>query len=519
VTDPSATPAGSDLGLASALLERFERPTAVCDRSGRLVAMNAGFRREAERRGLQPDGGLVLVEGVVLDGEGRPVPLDVVSTELTTASLPGPDWRLLELPTAVVNLPTIARRFELLGGQPAALLQVELREQGGLLNRFGVEHIQEIVDGLEQRLLCCLPEDTSLCRSRGERLLALIPLQSGLEQLQLQAQRWQQELSAPLQLAQQTVQPLLSLGISRFPQDGQRFELLLEACNRALLSAHRQPKASVCIAAPLEHEQRQLRLLARPLAIAIDQERLRLLYQPIVEMATNRIKGVEVLCRWQDPLLGTISPTDFIAVAEATEQINLLGSWLIDAVFSQQRRWQDRGLQLDYVSINVSPLQLHHAGLVEALRQGLQRHRIQPGQVMLEMTENQTFQASPELLQRLWSLHELGFILAMDDYGTGYSGMQRLTSLPFRALKVDRCLIDAIDTDPLQQAVVRGVVDLQNSTGIRVVVEGVERPEQCRRLLDLGCRLGQGFLFSRPIPAQQVESWMGSSPKPSAKPA
>ena len=92
--------------------------------------MNAGFRREAERRGLQPDGGLVLVEGVVLDGEGRPVPLDVVSSELTTASLLGPDWRLLELPTAVVNLPTLARRFELLGGQPAALLQVELREAG-----------------------------------------------------------------------------------------------------------------------------------------------------------------------------------------------------------------------------------------------------------------------------------------------------------------------------------------------------------------------------------------------------
>jgi len=178
VSDPAATSAGSDHGLARALLDRFERPTALCDRSGRLVAMNAGFRREAERRGLQPDVGLVLVEGVLLDGEGRPVPLDVVSSELTTASLLGPDWRLLELPTPVVNLPTIARRFEQLGGQPAALLQVELREQGGLLNRLGVGHIQEIVDGLEQRLLSCLPEGTSLCRSRGERLLALIPLQS-----------------------------------------------------------------------------------------------------------------------------------------------------------------------------------------------------------------------------------------------------------------------------------------------------------------------------------------------------
>lgn len=519
MSDPPPTAAGSSQDLARALLDRFERPTALCDRSGRLVAMNAGFRRAAERAGLDPDLSLVFAEGGLVDGEGRPVPLAVVHSELTSASLLGPDWQLLELPTQLVSLPGVARRFEQLGGQPAALLQVELREQGGLLNRLGVGHIQEIVDGLEQRLLSCLPEGTSLCRSRGERLLALIPFQAGLDQLQIQAQRWQRELSAPLQVAQQAVQPVLSLGISRFPQDGQRFELLLEACNRALLSAHRQPKASVCIAAPLEHEQRQLRLLARPLAIAIDQERLRLLYQPIVEMATNRIKGVEVLCRWQDPVLGTISPTDFIAVAEATEQINLLGTWLIDSVFAQHRRWLDRGLQLDYVSLNVSPLQLHHAALVEALREGLRRHRIQPGQVMLEMTENQAFEASPELMQRLWSLHELGFILAMDDYGTGYSGMQRLTSLPFRALKVDRCLIETIDTDPLQQSVLRGVVDLQNTTGIRVVVEGVERPEQCSKLIELGCRLGQGFLFSRPIPAQQVETWMRSSSEPSASPA
>jgi len=509
-----ATP-GFDLFLVRALLDRFERPMALCDATGEVVAMNGPFLKAAQRRGAG-ESPLNLANGMLVDHQGQALPFNVITSELASDAMAGPRWRLLELPERVVSLQTLARMFEQFQGQGAAILQVELREQGGLLNRLGVSRIEAIVDGLEQRLLACLPEGSTLCRSRGERLIALIPTPADLEQLQHQAQRWQEALSEPLQLNGQTVLPLLSLGLSRCPQDGQSFELLLEASNRALISAHRQPLASVCLAAPLEHEQRQLRLLARPLAIAIDQQRLRLLYQPIVAMDSNTIRGVEVLCRWQDPVLGTISPTDFIAVAEATEQINLLGMWVIDAVFAQMRRWQDRQLELDYVSINVSPLQLHDAGLVEALRSGLQRHGLKASQVMLEMTENQAFESSPELLQRLWSLHDLGFTLAMDDYGTGYSGMQRLTSLPFRALKVDRCLIETIDTDPLQQAVLRGVVDLQDSNGIRVVVEGVERPEQSQKLLELGCRLGQGFLFSRPIPAAQVEQWIVAASERSA---
>jgi EAL domain-containing protein (putative c-di-GMP-specific phosphodiesterase class I)/GGDEF domain-containing protein len=507
---------GWDPLLVRALLDRIDRPMALCDATGEVVAMNGPFLKVAQRQGGD-ESPLTLANGVLLDHRGQALPLKVTIAELASALMAGPHWRLLEVPERVVSLPTLAGMFDQFQGQGAAILQLELREQGGLLNRLGVLLIEDIVDGLEQRLLDCLPEGSTLCRSRGERLIALIPTPVGLEQLQDQAQRWQEALSEPLLAKGQTVLPVVSLGLSRCPQDGQTFELLLEASNRALLSAHRQPLASVCLAAPLEHEQRQLRLLARPLAIAIDQHRLRLLAQPIVAMDSNTIRGAEVLCRWQDPVLGTISPTDFIAVAEATEQINLLGMWVIDAVFAQMRRWQDRQLELDYVSINVSPLQLQDACLVEAFRSGLQRHGLKASQVMLEMTENQAFESSPELLQRLWSLHDMGFTLAMDDYGTGYSGMQRLTSLPFRALKVDRCLIETVDTDPLQQAVLRGVVDLQDSNGIRVVVEGVERPEQSQKLLELGCRLGQGFLFSRPIPAAQLEQWiLAASERPAS---
>lgn len=160
------------------------------------------------------------------------------------------------------------------------------------------------------------------------------------------------------------------------------------------------------------------------------------------------------------------------------------------------------------MSINISPLQLHGDGLVDTLHKGLRRHGLIPEGIILEVTENRAFDTSAEVRRRLWSLHELGFTLSMDDYGTGFSSVQRLTSLPFGALKVDRCLIEVIETDPLQQAVVQGVVDLQNSTGLEVVVEGVERAGQRSKLLELGCRAAQGFLFSRPLTAEALADFL-----------
>jgi len=490
--------------LALALLDRLERPAAISDSQGCLVAMNAAFRTQASTLSSSHQN-LTLVQGYLHNAQGRALPMLVMLTRLDPGEEGDGDWHLLELASRIVSLATLAERFSQLTTPGATLLLVELREQGGLPNRLGLEQIESIMDALEGRLLACLPEGSSICRSRGERFIALVPGERNDAGLQEQASGWKKALSLPLLLKERSVTPELSIGLSRSPQDGAGFELLLDSANRALISADRQPKASIGEPAPLERELRQLELLARPLAIALDQERLRLHYQPIVAMADQRIEGVEVLCRWEDPILGSVSPSDFIAVAEATEQINLLGSWLIDTVFAQVGPWLSMPQGLQYVSLNVSPLQLHHEGLISVLRDGLERHGLNPGQFMLEITEDQNFDHNSGARQRLLALEQLGFTLAMDDYGTGYSSLQRLHTLPFGAVKVDRCLIDAIETDRLQQAMLLGVVHLQNSAGMRVVIEGVERLEQRHTLLNLGCRLGQGFLFSKPIEAEQLD--------------
>jgi len=501
---PSANP------LAWALLDHLDRPAALSDGQGQLVAMNEAFRREThleEQPCLLP---LRLVQGNLRDAAGHPLllPRGVVTTgvaigEGTSGGSQG-TWRLVELRRPSVSLPDLARRFQRFSGG-AALLQLEPRAQPGLLQRLGLDRIEAMLDGLEERLLGCLPAGAILCRSRTERLIALFPWSRSLQELHQQAQSWQSLLSAPLWVEQERLEPVLSLGLSRSPEDGLGFELLLESSSHALARAHLEPTPSVCVAGPPPPAQHQVRRLAHPLAEAIDQDRLRLLYQPIVALAEGRIEGVEVLCRWEDPQLGSISPSEFIAVAEATEQIHLLGNWLIDRVFSQLRRWQSMPRGIRYVSLNVSPLQLRHPDLVATLRQGLVRHGLRPAEVMLEITEDQIIDPRSQARERFLELHRLGFCLAMDDYGTGYSGLQRLNSLPFSAVKVDRSLITAIETDRLQQAMVQGAVDLQNTAGMRVVVEGVERASQRRRLLELGCRLGQGFLFSRPVAAQELE--------------
>lgn len=480
-----------DGSLVRALLDHIERPVALCDPAGRLVATNTLFRHELLEQGA-PENGLSLSGTSLVDASGQPISLPLIRSELGAPALLGPEWLLLELPGRVVSRPALARIFENLRHTPSTLLQLQLHHGEALRRHLGDDLQDSLLDALERRLFSLLPQGSTLCRGRDQRLLALIPSRFDHQSLRRAALRWSQRLAAPLVLAQHRLEPQLSLGFSRFPEDGERFEALLDASERDLLA--RQPKPS-----PQTHP------LAGPLALAIDERRLNLHFQPIVDMASGRIEGAEVLCRWRDPQLGVISPCEFIAVAEAGDQINLLGSWLVDTVFAQIRAWRDRQIGLDYVSINISPLQLHDDRLLAWLCEGLRRYGLSASGIMLEMTENQAFETSAEVRRRLWSLHELGFTLAMDDYGTGYSSMQRLASLPFQGLKVDRCLIEAIDTDPLQQAMLRGVVELQQATGLRVVVEGVERPEQRRRLLELGCRVGQGFLFSHPLSAGELE--------------
>lgn len=528
--DPAPDPEASDAApapdpLAWALLDQLGRPAALSEATGRLVAMNAAFRRHTQLGDQANPRAIRLARGRLWDDTGHALtpPGSVHSSGLLPRAARESGsaesrWRLVELTQRCTTLPDLARRLPRLRGG-AALLQLELRPHPGRAAGLGLDQTATILDSLEERLLQTLPTGATLCRSRSERLVALFPWRDSGQALLQQARLWQQQLSAPLSLQPGAGQPALSLGLSRAPVNGRSLEPLLEASCQALAHAHLQPLPSVCLASHSSPSALSLQRLADPLAEAIAHDRLRLLYQPIVALASGRIEGVEVLCRWEDPQLGAIEPSLFIGVAEATEQIHLLGNWLIERVFAQLRRWQSLPAGVRYASLNVSPRQLQQPSLVDTLRRGLERHGLRAEQVMLEITEDQSIEPGSAAHDQLLELHRLGFCLAMDDYGRGYAGLHQLHCLPFSAVKVDRHLIDQIETDRLQQAMVQGAVDLQNTALMRVVVEGVERASQRQRLLELGCRLGQGFLFSRPVDAATIERLLRLPQLPEPGPA
>jgi EAL domain-containing protein (putative c-di-GMP-specific phosphodiesterase class I) len=323
-------------------------------------------------------------------------------------------------------------------------------------------------------------------------------------------------LETPTTVLEHVIEPSLNVGISRCPEDGSDFALLLDAATRALEETHRQPFSSCCIAAPVERSVQLQERLARPLALAIEQEQLELAYQPIIELESGRVIAAEVLCRWDDPVLGRQSPADFIDVAEATAQISSLGRWVMERALEALRRWDVAGLPLERICVNVSPLQVQDPAWSSDLLTALERHRLTPDRIVLELTEGSILEMSSHVANQLRDLRRLGFELAMDDFGTGYSGLQRLTELPFSEVKIDRSLISAIDYDQLQQAMLSAVIRLSEATGIKVVVEGVERSRQRQMLLSLGCRYGQGYQLSAPLSDLDLEALLLSQIPPAA---
>jgi len=283
---------------------------------------------------------------------------------------------------------------------------------------------------------------------------------------------------------------------------------------RALDETHRYPFTNCCVALPEERQVRLLSLLAHPLASAIEQDKLELAYQPIMELSSGSIKAVEVLCRWHDPELGQQNPEDFIDVAQATQQMALLEQRVIQRALSQLARWDRSGLKVERLSINISPLRLKEPEWISELQRLLDQHGLTPGRIILEIAENSFLDLAGVGAIQFLELRRLGFGLAMDDFGSGYAGLRRLRELPFTSVKIDRSLIAAIDYDQMQQSMIDSLISYARNTELEVVVEGIERARQLQMLISLGCRHGQGYHLAPPQSPAQIETLMRSASLP-----
>ncbi|HSA54080.1 MAG TPA: bifunctional diguanylate cyclase/phosphodiesterase [Gemmatimonadaceae bacterium] len=297
-----------------------------------------------------------------------------------------------------------------------------------------------------------------------------------------------------------------SMGIATF-QGSEGIDELLRNAGVALDSAKRQARGRWLRYDPAMHAAIVDRVtLEADLHRAIEHGELRVVYQPIVDLETKRLAGVEALARWSHPGRGPVGPTTFIPVAEESGFIHTLGPWVLREACRQGALWNGRrrGRPLT-VTVNLSGLQLVHDALPSQVEAALRESQLAPESLVLEITESAIMRTMEPTLKRLNRLKRLGVRLAIDDFGTGYSSLSYLQQFPVDILKIDRSFIEGLMRGPNELALVRTIVSLARILGLRTVAEGVEDERQQKQLAALGCDAAQGFLFGRPMSAREIE--------------
>jgi len=367
---------------------------------------------------------------------------------------------------------------------------------------------------LGERLRRCTRETDLVARQGGDEFLLLLgDLDRGAEGsdapdpslvvTESVATRIRDALALPFDLNGTPFYATGSIGVSIFPQDAQDAETLLSNADAAMYQSKKQePGGYVVFAREGDDALKKLSLTTR-LREAVKQEHWVLHWQPIYDIETGRVESLEALVRWMDPNGGIVPPGEFIPLAEELGLIEAIGDWVIAEVVRQQAEWAAGGLDLR-VGFNLSPRQLWSAHLAEKILSKLRDADVDPGSVVVEITES-TAMADPDRTQKILSeLHAWGFSLALDDFGTGYSSLARLKHMPVDVLKIDRAFIRDVHQDPGLASMVRAMIQLAQGLQMTPLAEGVETEQELQFLRGNGCRLAQGFLFSRPVPAARI---------------
>jgi len=298
----------------------------------------------------------------------------------------------------------------------------------------------------------------------------------------------------------------VSIGVVTTSHAGRGAQELLRDADVAMYAAKNAGKGRVEVFHPGLHQEVIKRLqLEIDLGRALDNDQLAVYYQALVNLVSGQVYGVEALMRWEHPTRGLIMPDDFIPVAESTGLIVPMGAWLLHRACSDVRTLQQEGKPDLHLSVNLSARQLEDPHLVSQVHSALQESGLEPQCLTLEITESVFMVDRRRSQQVLERLKELGVRLSIDDFGTGYSSLSYLRNLPVDELKIDRSFIAAAaDADPNTGSLVHVIVRLAQDFGLETVAEGIETEQQLGHVREVGCTLGQGFLFARPVPLSDV---------------
>jgi diguanylate cyclase (GGDEF)-like protein/PAS domain S-box-containing protein len=348
-------------------------------------------------------------------------------------------------------------------------------------------------------------EDT-VSRQGGDEFTIILAGMRQIEKIADIATTILEKLSHPINLSGHQVVIGTSIGIAVYPNDAEKHDELLRNADMAMYHAKEEGKNNFQFFMPAMNKQAHHRLLLEnKLRNGIEEDHFRLFYQPQVDLKTGALIGIEALIRWCDPEQGMIPPAEFIRLAEDTGLIGQIGDWVIEAACRDIKGLQEIGFPLIKVAINVSAFQFRHGKhLTEVIRQSLEKYNFPAELFALELTESILIDDVNETLSILNSMRDLGITLAIDDFGTGYSSLSYLKQFPIDILKIDQSFIRDITTDVSDKAIVSAIIAMAQQLDIRVLAEGVETIEQQVFLLDQGCDFVQGYLYCKPIPADEL---------------
>jgi diguanylate cyclase (GGDEF)-like protein len=392
---------------------------------------------------------------------------------------------------------------------PAAALFIDLDDFQQVNDRFGHSAGDELLQTIAARLQAVVRGGDTVGRLAGDEFVALVEPGSFEIAPELVAERILEVLRQPITLrtpSRRTVTITASMGVAT--AQGLSAEALMREAHVALYEAKQAGRDRYVLFRSAMQATLQGRLLLQTdLGEALDREELFLLYQPTIDLQSERVVGVEALIRWRHPARGVIAPDTFIPLAEETGLIVPVGRWVLAEACKQAAVWHDESHSVQ-VSVNVSARQLDHENLLEDVQGALADSGLEPSSLTLEITETALMRDADSTAEQLRKLKALGMRIAIDDFGTGYSSLAYLSRFPVDVLKIDRAFVTGLSNSADSRALAHTLIQLGKTLGLQTLAEGIEEQAQLEVLRHEQCDLGQGYLFARPLIAEDIQGYL-----------
>jgi diguanylate cyclase (GGDEF)-like protein/PAS domain S-box-containing protein len=396
-----------------------------------------------------------------------------------------------------------------------ALVNAHRQEQQLALMFFDLDHFKYINDTLghdagddlliqaTQRIQMCIRESDTLARPGGDEFTLIMGDLHDPNGVNRVAQSILEVMAQPFKLKKESCYISISIGIAMYPDDAENADELLNKADQAMYAAKKLGRSQFCYFTPTMQALAENRLrLANDLRTAIIEKQFSIVYQPIVELTSGKVEKAEALIRWQHPTRGQVNPIDFIPVAEDSGAIKAIGEWVFLQVADQVAIWRKTINPQFQISVNKSPVQFqtHSVGYKDWIEH-LQQLNLPGNAITVEITEGLLLNASQAVTDKLKAIRTAGMQISIDDFGTGYSSLSYLKKYQIDYLKIDRSFVSNLSINSTDMAICEAMILMAHKLGMKVIAEGIETEEQLQLLKQAGCDYGQGFLFSKPLPA------------------